>query len=156
MFGLDTTGVQETARSVLLLKGRPSGRVRGCRIDAQFEVGDGTEQQGFVVLVSYDDMFSAVETAYFVDRAGAIRDRLTLGHATEQGLISDIAVDGPAAITFTFPTNRRHRLRVHRRSRLFGLRKRWLILDSLPQSPVDRLGSPCPNKARHASDARTP
>ena len=132
-FGLDTTGVQETARSVLLLKGQPCGRVRGCQIDAQFEVGSGTEQGGFVVLASYDNMFSAMETAYFVDRAGTIRDGLTLGHATEQGLIAEIAVDGPAAITFTFPTSRRHRLRVHRRTWLFGLRERWLILDSLSQ-----------------------
>ncbi|HEY0182385.1 MAG TPA: hypothetical protein VGC09_06200, partial [Rhodopila sp.] len=132
-----------------------SGRVRGCWIDAQFEVGHGTEQGGFVVLVSYDDMFSAVETAYFVDRAGAIRDRLTLGHATEQGLISEIAVDGPAAITFTFPMSCRRRLRVRRRTWLFGMRERWLILDSLPQSPVDRLGSPCPNKARDLPDLRT-
>ena len=133
VFDLDTTSVRETARSVLLLDGRPSGRVRGSRIDAQFEVGHGSEHEGFLVLVSYDDMFSAVETACFVDRAGAIRDRLTLGHATEQGLITEIAADGPAAITFAFPTNQRHRLCVQRRTWLFGLVERWLILESLPE-----------------------
>lgn len=133
VFGLDTTGVQQTARSVLLLKDQPSGRVRGCRIDAQFEVGCGTEQGGFVVLVSYDDMFSAMETAYFVNPAGIIRDRLTLGHATEQGMISEITVDGPDAISFAFPMSHRHRLRVHRRIRLFGLGKRWLNLETLTE-----------------------
>ncbi len=133
VFGLDTTGVRNTARSVLLLNGRPAGCVRGCRIDAQFEVGHGAARGGFVVLVSYDDMFSAMETACFVDRAGAIRDRLTLGHATEQGLITEVAVDGPAAITFRFPKDRRHRLRVQRRTRLFGLVEQWLILDRLPR-----------------------
>ena len=51
VFGLDTTCVQNTARSMLLLNGRPAGRVRGCRIDAQLEVGHGAEQGGFVVLI---------------------------------------------------------------------------------------------------------
>ena len=133
VFDLDTTSVQKSARSVLLLNGRPFGHVRGSRIDGQFEVYHGSEWEGFVVLVSYDDMFSATETACFVDRAGTIRDRLSLGHATEQGLITEIAVDGPAAITFAFPTNQRHRLRVQRRTWLFGLVERWLILESLPE-----------------------
>ena len=133
VFDLDTTGVQDTARSILLLRGRPSGRVRGCRIDGQFEVGPGPEQGEFVVLVSFDDMFSAVETACFVDGAGAIRDRLTLGHATEQGLVTEIAVDGPDAISFSFPMNQRHRLRVQRRTRLLGLGERWLSLERLPR-----------------------
>lgn len=83
VFDLDTRSVRKTVRSVLLLKGVPSGHVRGCRIDAQFEFGHGKQQGGFVVLVSYDDMFSAMETACFVDRGGIIRDRLTLGHAME-------------------------------------------------------------------------
>ena len=133
VFRLDTTGVQRTARSVLLLDGKPSGRVRGCRIDAQFEVGDGTELAGYVALVSFDDMFSAIETVYFLDTLGRVRDRLTLGHATEQGLISEITVDGPDVISFAFPTSRRHRLRVRCRTWMFGLRKRWLTLEPLPQ-----------------------
>lgn len=123
-FTLDTATADTTAKSVLLLGGKRVGRVNGRRIDAQFEAG----RDGFVVLVSYGDMFSAMESCCFVDRAGTIRDTVTLGHATEQGLITEIAVDGDA-ITFAFPMNERHRLRVAREPRWFGLRERWLHLD---------------------------
>ena len=56
----DARGVRKTPRSVLLLKGVPFDQARGCRIDARFEFGRGTEQ----------------------------------------GLISEVTVDGPDAISF--------------------------------------------------------
>lgn len=123
-FTLDTADVDRTATSTLVMAGRPVGRVDGRKIDAQLAVPGG-----FLVLVSYGEIFSAMETACFVDPAGRMRDRVTLGHATEQGLITEIAVDGPDAITFAFPMNERRRLRVGREARWLGLRERWLHLE---------------------------
>ena len=110
--------MDQTAKSLLQLGSKPIGNVPGSCIDAQFETPGG-----FLVLVSYDHMFSAMETACFVDKARQIRDTLTLGHATEQGLITDIAVNGPDTITFAFPMNERRRLRIGREARLLGLRE---------------------------------
>ncbi len=124
-FTLDTRDAETTAKSVLLANGQALGRVRGSHIDAQFAV-DG---DGFVLFTSYDNIFSAVQTIYFLDPNGRILDQVRLGHALEQGLISDIRVDGSDRIRFIFPTNEPHVIRIERKSTLFGLRQRWLHLD---------------------------
>lgn len=122
---LDTGNVENTARSTLLVDGRALGRVRGSHIDAQFAVGS----QGHVLFISFDDMFSAIETIYFVDASGRLRDEIEMGHETEQGLITDIEVEGDDRIRFVFPMNEAHVVRIMREAGLLGLRQHWLHLD---------------------------
>lgn len=122
-FTLDSSGAENTARSTLIADGRALGRVRGSHIDAQFAV-----EGAHVVFVSFDDMFSAILTIYFVDADGRLRDEVKLGHETEQGLISDIRVEGDR-IRFAFPMNEVRVLRIARESSLLGLRQRWLHLE---------------------------
>ena len=124
-FSLDTADAEQTAKSILLMDGQPVGRVRGNHIDAQFAVG----QDGHVVFVSFDDLFSALEAIYFVDPAGRIRDEVSLGDATAQGLITEITVTGDDRIAFAFPMNERQVLRIAREPRLLGFRERWLHVD---------------------------
>lgn len=125
-FTLDTGDAEATARSVLRADGRALGTVRGTHLDAQFAVGEN----GFVLFISFDDIFSAIETIYFVGRDGRILDEVRLGHETEQGLITDISIEADNRIRFAFPLNETHVVRVARESRMFGLRQRWLHLDS--------------------------
>lgn len=124
-FDLDTRNVERTARSALLYDGRRIGRVRGSCIDAQFACRDW----GYLILVSYNHPFSALESAYFVDSAGRVSDSLTFGHEMAQGLISDIALDGTDVVSFAFPMNERCRIRIARQQTWFGLGVKWLHLD---------------------------
>lgn len=123
-FTLDAEKAEQTGKSVLRRGKSTLGTVAASQVDAEFTVSGG-----YVLLLSYGDMFSAIETIIFVNGAGTIRDRLVLGGATEQGLITEIATEGADAITFAFPNNRRRRLRVARQSRFLGLGERWLHLD---------------------------
>ena len=124
-FTLDTRDAEATAKSVLLANGQALGRVRGSHLDAQFAV----DEDGFVLFTSFDDIFSAIQTIYFVDYSGRFLDQVRLGDASEQGLISDIRVDGSDRIRFIFPMNEPHVIRIERKSTLLGLRSRWLHLD---------------------------
>ena len=124
-FTLDNADVENTAKSTMIAGGRALGRVRGSHIDAQFAVDDG-----HVLFISFDHMFSAIETIYFVDARSHIRDQVKLGHAMEQGLISDIEIEGADRIRFAFPLTEPHVVRIAHETSLFGLRHRWLHLDS--------------------------
>ncbi len=123
-FTLDSRHAEQTAKSTLLLGGRRLGAVRGSHIDAQF----GCDDLGAIVFVSFQHIFSAVETIYFVDPAGGIGDHLSLGSPMEQGLISDFAVDGPRSVRFKFPMDELRSVEVRRQAAWFGLRVRWLHL----------------------------
>ena len=123
-FTLDALGAERTGQAVLLRRGARIGSVPASQIDAQFAASGG-----HLVLLSYGDLFSALETILFVGPDGAIRDRVTLGHATEQGLITEIRPEGDDAVSFAFPGDERRRVRVARRREWFGLRKRWLQVD---------------------------
>ena len=87
-FTLDTADAERTGRSTLLFRNRRAGTVPASVIDAQLAVSGG-----FVVLLSYNDIFSALQTIPFVDPSGMVRDRLTLGGAMAQGLITDIRAE---------------------------------------------------------------
>lgn len=125
-FTLDASEAEATAKSVLLADGLVVGRVHGSHIDAQFAVGD----DGYVLFVSFDDMFSAIESIYFVSSRGRVEDEIRLGDEMAQGLLTEVEIEGADRIRFAFPMNERHVLRIARASRWLGLRQRWLHLDA--------------------------
>lgn len=123
-FALKTLNTEQTGTSALLFDGRRVSTVTGSCIDGQFEWND----LGFIVLVLFDDIFSAVETIYFLDRGGQIRDKASLGNSMAEGLISDIAVRGPDSVSLKFPMDKTHTIQIQRRSAWLGLKTRWLLV----------------------------
>lgn len=124
-FRLDTSEAETTARSLLLADGSTIGRVRGSHIDAQFAFGD----DGYVLFVSFDNIFSAIETIYFISPDGRVEDEIKLGGEMAEGLITDLTIEGGDRVRFNFPMDEAHVLRVAREPRWLGLRQRWLHLD---------------------------
>ena len=124
VFTLDVPGGDDVTRSGLALHGRRVGTVYGTHIDAQFAV----EAVGYLLFVSFDNIFSAIESMYVVDPGGAIIDELRLGHALEEGLLTHVEPDGAGAVRFRFPGSQLRVVRVGKRSTWLGLKSRWLTL----------------------------
>jgi hypothetical protein len=104
----DTAGRR---RSQLLLSGTEAPfYVVGEELGAAVEL-----DRRLVLLVLYGDPYEESLQIYMIDDSYRVLDRATLGAMGASGVLQDLQLESPSAITFRFFRNRRWRLRAFTR-----------------------------------------
>ncbi len=120
------------ATAELLHHGRHVTAVGATRIDAQFQLPDGSA----IVFASDDTPFKEVLNILLVGPDLQVRDLLRVGGATTPGFLAYAEAHAEGQIAFCWHDHEQV-LTVRHRRRWFGLASSWLRVDDLvPQRPL--------------------
>jgi hypothetical protein len=106
-------GGTQAGQSRLCYRGHPTPLLlAGSVLERQFQCGPW-----YLLLTSDNSPFEEVLHVYLIGRGPAVLDQLDLGQMYTPAVLSEVAVEGPDVLTFSFFGGDRWRLRVWPRPR---------------------------------------